>query len=144
MEYVRDHKRPGDLYLVPFDLPDRKQARPGAVSGDFKPPRSETEGIRRIAFGPQRFRLFTGAPIFVDIKSIPYKDVEVLEWRRRLEENDRAFLAMQSQPESSAKELLVRYGITHVIARADQKLVWKELVKVNEDPYFCLYRFVPK
>jgi hypothetical protein len=30
------------------------------------------------------FRLSTGAPIFVDFKAHPHKDVEVLEWRRRL------------------------------------------------------------
>jgi hypothetical protein len=32
----------------------------------------------------QDFRLETGAPAFVDFKSIPYKDTDVLEWRRRI------------------------------------------------------------
>ena len=32
----------------------------------------------------QDFRLETGAPIWVDFKSIPYKDTELLEWHRRL------------------------------------------------------------
>lgn len=31
----------------------------------------------------QDFRLVTGAPIYVDFKSIPYKDTDVLEWYRR-------------------------------------------------------------
>ena len=31
----------------------------------------------------QEFRLVTGAPIYVDFKSIPYKDTDVLEWHRR-------------------------------------------------------------
>jgi hypothetical protein len=31
----------------------------------------------------QDFRLATGAPIYVDFKSIPYKDSDVLEWYRR-------------------------------------------------------------
>ena len=35
-----------------------------------------------IPVGLQRFRLHTGAPIFVDVKSIPYKDVDVIEWPR--------------------------------------------------------------
>lgn len=150
MEYVRDHKKAGDLYLVPFDLPDRSQARPGASSGDFKPPRSETEGIRRIAFGPQRFRLFTGAPVFVDLKSIPYRDVEVLEWRKRLEQNDRLYNAMGSLAAREEKELLRHLGVTHVIARADQRIVWPELAKIYPDNYlypddnFCIYRLVNK
>ena len=32
----------------------------------------------------QRFRLATAAPILVDFKAIPYRDVDVLEWRRRI------------------------------------------------------------
>ncbi len=31
------------------------------------------------------FRLATGAPALVDFKAIPYRDVDVLEWRRRLQ-----------------------------------------------------------
>ena len=31
----------------------------------------------------QAFRLATGAPIYIDFKSIPYKDTDVLEWYRR-------------------------------------------------------------
>lgn len=140
MKYVRDHKAAGDCYLVPFDIPDPKQARPGAASGDFKPPRSEKEGIRRIAFGPQRFRLCTGVPIFVDVKSIPYKDIEVIEWRRRLDENDRIYTAMSSPASSPERDFLAFQGITHVITRADQTVVWPELVKIYEDRYFRIYR----
>jgi hypothetical protein len=33
----------------------------------------------------QDFRLATGAPVYVDFKSIPYQDAEVLEWYRRLQ-----------------------------------------------------------
>jgi len=33
----------------------------------------------------QDFRLETGAPVYVEFKSIPYKDVDVLEWRRRVD-----------------------------------------------------------
>ncbi len=33
----------------------------------------------------QDFRLETGAPAYVEFKSIPYKDVDVLEWRRRVD-----------------------------------------------------------
>ncbi len=32
----------------------------------------------------QEFRLATGAPAFVEFKSVPYRDVEVLEWYTRL------------------------------------------------------------
>jgi hypothetical protein len=32
----------------------------------------------------ESFRLETGAPVFVDLKSIPYRDMDVVEWYRRL------------------------------------------------------------
>lgn len=48
--------------------------RANAVLSDvyFIPPRMEA------------FRIETGAPVFVDLKSIPYRDTDVVEWYRRL------------------------------------------------------------
>jgi hypothetical protein len=48
--------------------------RDTAVAGDvfFIPPKMES------------FRLATGAPVFVDVKSSPYRDADVVEWYRRL------------------------------------------------------------
>jgi hypothetical protein len=48
----------------------RDSARTGEVY--FIPPRMES------------FRLITGQPVFVDLKSIPYRDTDVVEWYRRL------------------------------------------------------------
>jgi hypothetical protein len=46
---------------------------------------SKTSGdIYLIPTKMQEFRLSTGAPIFVDFKSIPYQYDEVLEWYRRM------------------------------------------------------------
>jgi hypothetical protein len=33
----------------------------------------------------QDFRLETGSPAYIEFKSIPYKDVDVIEWRRRVD-----------------------------------------------------------
>jgi hypothetical protein len=33
----------------------------------------------------EQFRIKSGRPIFVDWKSHPFKDIEVIEWRRRIE-----------------------------------------------------------
>jgi hypothetical protein len=55
----------------------------GSPSTTFVSP-PETTDETRIPIDLQRFRLATGAPIYVDFKAIPYKDVEVLEWRERL------------------------------------------------------------
>ncbi len=55
MEYVKENKQPGDTYLVPY------------ASGKFVD-----------------FRIATGAPILINLKSHPYKDTEVIEWYHRL------------------------------------------------------------
>ncbi|MFN2152397.1 MAG: DUF6798 domain-containing protein [Anaerolineales bacterium] len=62
----------------------------------------------------QDFRLETGAPAYVEFKSIPYQDVEVLEWYRRL------LLANQFYARGSCDELpeLAAEGITHLVLPA--------------------------
>ena len=84
MEFVRLNKEPGDVYFLPVKLPDRSKKPRGFVhslSADFKPMPARKQDSRLIASDLQQFRLHTGAPIYVDFKAIPYKDVEVIEWR---------------------------------------------------------------
>ncbi len=85
---------------------------------------SQTRTPSAVYFIPpklQDFRLAAGAPAFVDFKSIPYRDVEVLEWserlrlanffyRDRLEEIDCGLLAR-------AEEM---GGVTHVVLASEQ------------------------
>ncbi|MGQ0549331.1 MAG: DUF6798 domain-containing protein [Armatimonadota bacterium] len=86
MDFVREHKARGDLYLVPISM--------------------------------ERFRLHAQAPIFVDRKSIPYRDVELAEWHERyllgrhLHQINDADLACQA-----LGQLPTRYEITHVVLR---------------------------
>ena len=66
------------------------------------------------------FRLETGMPIFVDFKSHPYKDIEVIEWHRRLTAA-KAFYAATTP--TSARQALERiteeWNITHVVTPDD-------------------------
>ncbi len=69
----------------------------------------------------ERFRLYTGAPVFVDRKSIPYKDVELVEWVSRSETawglsrlNDPALVCQ------TLSDVLRRYAVTHVVLRRAQ------------------------
>ena len=63
----------------------------------------------------QDFRLATGAPAFVDFKSIPYQDTDVLEWYRRVRLADRFY----ASEDCSLLERLVREeGITHIVMEA--------------------------
>ena len=63
----------------------------------------------------QDFRLATGAPQFVDFKSIPYKDIEIIEWNRRLHA---AMGFYRSPKKKNVCKQMVQFaseGVTHVV-----------------------------
>jgi len=67
----------------------------------------------------QDFRLETGLPIFVEFKSIPYRDVDVLEWFRRVSLAGRLY---QVPNKGLGCEILVELqaeGVTHVVLPYD-------------------------
>lgn len=64
----------------------------------------------------QDFRLESGAPAYVDFKSIPYRDEDVLEWYRRVQLADDFYL----NQDCSLLPAFRLEGVTHVILPADQ------------------------
>ncbi len=62
----------------------RKAAEPEQTLYSYVYTHNSRDDIYLIPVKMQDFRLETGAPIWVDFKSIPYKDIELLEWFRRL------------------------------------------------------------
>ncbi|MGH7797315.1 MAG: DUF6798 domain-containing protein [Candidatus Binatia bacterium] len=87
MDFVRETKSSGGIYLVPVELED--------------------------------FRLYTGAPTFVTFKSGPVKDVEYLEWYKRLVAA-RRFYAAEDGACKILRALDEHYRITHVIVESAQ------------------------
>ena len=67
-----------------------------------------------IPTGLAKFRLYTGAPIFITFKSHPYKDIEVMEWYDRILAA-RSFYGEDKINCQMLKKLSVDYGVTHVI-----------------------------
>jgi len=122
MEFVRRTRTPGDVYFLPVRVPDLVKSTRGSLSSDFKPPAAKRQDSRIIPIDLQRFRLYTGAPIFVDFKAIPYKDTEVIAWRDRL----RAAEAVQRQLEGGqlkeALSELRRLRVTHLVLPAGQEV----------------------
>jgi hypothetical protein len=90
MLWVREHAAAGATYLVP--------------------PRDSSF---------ERFRLVTGAPIVINWKTHPYRDVELLDWQRRLEATER-FFAADSAGKACAelRDLAAAYGASHAVVPA--------------------------
>jgi hypothetical protein len=139
MEFVKAHKAAGDVYLLPVQVPDLAKTTHGSLSSDFKPAADKRNEARLIPVDFQRFRLFTEAPVFVDFKSIPYKDVEVLEWRDRLRLNEQFYERIRAGDADVCAELR-RHGITHVVLTAGAPAAARGLEPVYEDANYRLYR----
>jgi hypothetical protein len=140
LEFVRANRSPGDVYLLPVQIPDLKASTRGSLSSDFKPVAAKKQDARLIPVDLQRFRLTTGAPIFVDFKSIPYQDRDVLEWGDRLLRNELFYQALWSGGFDSQQERLRRNGITHIVTPADKVIAGAGLRLVYSDEFYRLYR----
>ena len=82
----------------------------------------------------QDFRLETGAPVYTEFKSIPYKDVEVLEWRRRVEFARKFYAQPRCKKISQWSE---KEGFTYFVLPVDHEIVGCEQVEAvyRDDAY---------
>jgi hypothetical protein len=148
LDHVRSNRARDQVYLLPVQVPKLAATTRGSQSSDFKPLAAKKADARIIPVDLQRFRLNTGVPIFVDFKSIPYKDVDVLEWHRRLHLNQRIVELLRAGNWEEARERLRESGITHLVLTTDreQKLPSEAerqalgFHQVHEDPNYRVYR----
>jgi hypothetical protein len=138
MEYIRDHAQTGEVYLLPIAVPDLASAPPGSFSTSFTPAPRAGKDKHLITVDLQRFRLFTGAAIYVDFKAIPYKDTEVLEWRRRLRRVEEWY--GRAEWDSAVRDELIREGVTHVLGTAGREPRADFLELVYGDDAYRVYR----
>ena len=138
LEFVRSTSSANDVYLIPTRIPKLSGAR-GSVSTTFTPPPRPKPGATLIPVDFQRFRLMTGTAIFVDFKSVPYADREVLEWHRRMKLCEYWYDGgLWNNPEAIAD--LIREGITHAIISRDQRRLPLRFQPIYEDEAFTVYR----
>lgn len=85
----------------------------------------------------QDFRLATGAAAYIEFKSIPYRDEDVIQWRRRV------LLANQfyNRKDCNALKKIQMQGVTHVVIPADRSNFvctgWQQLY---QDEKYLVYR----
>lgn len=141
--FVRRNKKSGDVYFVPVRVPALAKSTHGSLSSDFKPAPDKQRDARVIPYDLQRFRLMTGAPIYVDFKAVPYRDVEVLEWYERLRAAASILEDLEHGRLATALVDLRRRGVTHLVldrGRYPHELRGTGLQRVYEDEYYRLYR----
>jgi hypothetical protein len=137
LDYVREHKRPGEVYLLPVKIPTLKKEAPAGQSKTFVPP--VRTGQVGIPVDLQRFRLYAGAPIYVDFKAVPYAPAEVLEWHRRMKQVE-AWYQERDWDSTGVGRQVAAAGITHVVTTADRDVKSESLELVYRDESYRLYR----
>jgi hypothetical protein len=86
-----------------------------------------------------RFRLFTGAALYIDFKSIPYRSDEVIEWHRRLGQCERWY-ADNQWAERNVVTQLRQAGVTHVVAPISLNLSDNALTLLHEGGAYRVYK----
>jgi hypothetical protein len=88
----------------------------------------------------QDFRLVTGAPAYVEFKSIPYKDVDVLEWYRRVGLAGKLYRAAFKRVGCEIVVDLSLEGVTHVVLPYDHTIKnCSNLKKQYGDGFYEVY-----
>jgi len=88
----------------------------------------------------QDFRLETGAPAYIEFKSIPYKDVDVLEWYRRVSLAGNLYRASRKRDGCSIAADLYLEGVTHIVLPYDHTIkncsnLEKQYVDIDYEVY---------
>lgn len=138
LAYVQEHAQREHVYLVPARFPGASNAR-GVYSATYSPPPNPNAPV---FFEMARFRIATGAALYVDFKSIPYAAADVLEWNRRVEACERWFADPHWDDRGILAEL-EREGITHVVAPTKLALQSSRLELLFEGGAYRVYRITP-
>jgi len=133
--HVRETHLPNDLYLLPAGFP-KPATKKGSWASTFVP---VTQNGNPAIFELARFRLSTGAATFVDFKSVPYHDVEVLEWHRRVSKAAEWY-AVNDWDESGILSLVIEEKVTHVVVPAGREIHSKQFAWEYEDSAYRVYR----
>lgn len=157
LDWVREHAGPGDVYLIPTRGPQGGPKARGVLSATFLPPPRPEGGKNLIPVDLQRFRLATGAPIYVDFKSVPYSNPELAEWHRRWNTVERWYSepdwdqagpvhpfaepAVDGPPRTGGlRDQLRGECITHVVVPRDRPVRGGFLEPVYADSAYTVYR----
>ncbi len=128
MNFVKQTRQAGNQYLIPFDVVNTVDVQ-------------TEENKENEIFNLEQFRLYTGAPIFINFKSHPYKDVEVIEWYKRVLIAKSFYESKDNKSCERLKDIAANYGVTHVIFQINHfSTECDGLEKLYENKRYLVYR----
>jgi len=120
---------------------ERKATAPERGVQAFISTHKRPNDVYLIPIKMQDFRLASGAPAFIDFKSIPYKDIEVLEWYQRLRLAEQFY---KTRDCTLLEGMVADYGLTHVVWEASSApLPCPFIQQIYGDEHYELYRITP-
>jgi len=134
MDFVKRSAAANDVYMLPARFPT-PSPKPGVYSATFSKPPSPSATV---FFELARFRIVTGARVYVDYKSIPYRDDEVLEWHRRVVLCEEFF--KQKVLTVTMLHELRNEGITHMIAPKRFEASHSDLQLLHDDGIYRVFK----
>lgn len=88
----------------------------------------------------ESFRLAAEIPVFVDFKSHPYKDTELIEWFDRVEASEEFYGSSGDTACSVLQNISDKHGITHVILKSESSIAHCEtLHELYRDEAFVIF-----
>jgi hypothetical protein len=94
----------------------------------------------------ENFRLVTGAPVLADFDSIPYRDLDVMEWYQRLQWASYFYESGQGDnPCQALRNTATKYAVTFaVVERSDKATVCNSAPVVYQDKIYRIYALSPQ
>jgi hypothetical protein len=102
-----------------------------------------SDSLYLIPLDMQDFRLETGAPAYIEFKSIPYKDIEVLEWYRRVGVAGSLYRAPYKRKGCEILSKLYNEGVTNVVLPYDHTIQnCSNLIEQYVDENYQVYQLL--
>jgi hypothetical protein len=125
---------------IRFQLESARQASdPARPMMDFVAAHKSPGDVYMVPSKMTDFRLVTGAPIFVDFKSAPDRDADVLVWYKRIQVIN-SFYGGSKHACQSLKNIAAKYGVTYAVVETSNPFTTcHELRTPFQDASYTVY-----
>jgi hypothetical protein len=110
---------------------------------DYVAKTSKADDLYLIPPELENFRLRTGAPVLVDNKTHPYKDIELIQWYDRIQIAHNFYNADTEGACNILLEIINVYPVSHVVM---QNKAWKIdcnfIYPIYQDNSFVVYKII--